>query len=310
MHITAGIRNEGTTWYINSLLQTLFIIAPLRKAVFKMPSDEHNTIPLCLQRIFYNLQFSKESVRISDLLRSFGWKTHEANIQHDVMEFNCILSDKLEKKMEKIPELKGTYSRIFEGEFVNFCEWIHVDFKSNSKEKFNCLQLNVQGLGGIKESLQNYVKWEMLEGDNMYDAGDFGKQEARKGIRFVYLPPVLQLQLKRFDYNPKTGNMMKINERFDIDEVLDLDDLLEFDENKNKDIKNQYHLHSIVMHRGSANAGHYFAYIRNSATKRRWLEFNDENVYLRQKKFALDMSMGGNYSDFRVLDKIHLYDRK
>lgn len=120
MHITAGIKNEGTTCYINSLLQTLFIIAPLRKAVFKMPSDEHNTIPLCLQRIFYNLQFSKEPVRISDLLRSFGWQTHEANIQHDVMEFNCILSDKLEKKMEKIPELKGTYSKIFEGEFVNF----------------------------------------------------------------------------------------------------------------------------------------------------------------------------------------------
>jgi ubiquitin carboxyl-terminal hydrolase 7 len=97
MHITAGIRNEGTTWYINSLLQTLFIIAPLRKAVFKMPSDEHNTIPLWLQRIFYNLKFSMEPVRITDLLRSFGWQTHEANTQHDVMEFNCILSENLEK---------------------------------------------------------------------------------------------------------------------------------------------------------------------------------------------------------------------
>lgn len=97
MHITAGMKNEGTTCYINALLQTLFIIAPLRKAVFSMQSDEHNTIPLCLQRIFNNLQFSDEPIRTIDLLRSFGWQTHEANTQHDVTEFNLILSATLEK---------------------------------------------------------------------------------------------------------------------------------------------------------------------------------------------------------------------
>ena len=144
----------------------------------------------------------------------------------------------------------------------------------------------------------------------MYEAAEHGKQEARKGIRFIYLPPVLQLQLKRFDFNPKTGNMMKINERFDIEEVLDLDDLLEFDESSDKNIRNLYHLHSIVMHKGSVNAGHYFAYIRNSPTKDRWLEFNDEIVALREKEYALNASMGGNYSDFRVWDLIDLYERK
>lgn len=46
MHITAGIKNEGTTCYINSLLQTLFILAPLRKSMFKMPIDDHNTLSL------------------------------------------------------------------------------------------------------------------------------------------------------------------------------------------------------------------------------------------------------------------------
>ena len=216
----------------------------------------------------------------------------------------------LRNKMEKIPELKGTYSKIFEGEFVNFWECIHINFKSNSKEKFNWLQLNVQGLSGIKDSLKNYVKWEKMEGDNMYEAAEHGKQEARKGIRFVYLPPVLQLQLKRFDYNPKTGNMMKINERFDIEEVLDLDDLLEFDDSSDKSIRNIYHLHSIVMHKGSVNAGHYFAYIRNCAIKDKWLEFNDETVALREKEYALNTSMGGSYADFRVWNLIDLYERK
>lgn len=97
LKLTAGLQNEGTTCYINSLLQSLYIIAPLRKAVFKMPSDDACSIPLCLQRIFYNLQFSEVPMRTTELLESFGWKSQEANIQHDVMEFNCILSDRLEK---------------------------------------------------------------------------------------------------------------------------------------------------------------------------------------------------------------------
>ena len=41
----------------------------------------------------------------------------------------------------------------------------------------------------------------MLDGENQYDAGEkFGKQDAKKGVKFVTLPPVLHLQLKRFEY--------------------------------------------------------------------------------------------------------------
>lgn len=156
--------------------------------------------------------------------------------------------------MEKVPELRGTYARIFEGDLVNYCECINVEFKSNKPEKFNCLQLNVQGLKDIKESLKDYVKHEKMEGDNMYDTGEHhGKQDAIKGVRFLKLPPVLQLQLKRFDFNARSFNMLKINDRFDIDEVLDLDDLLEFDEGKDPNVRNIYHLHSIVLHRGNVN---------------------------------------------------------
>lgn len=129
LHITAGIFNAGTTCYINSLLQAFFIIAPLRKAMFKMPTDHERTIPLCLQRIFYNLQFSDESIRITELLEAFGWSGDEINTQHDVTEFNWILSEKLEKKMEQIPGLKGTYSKIFEGHLKNHFMCVDVNHK-------------------------------------------------------------------------------------------------------------------------------------------------------------------------------------
>ena len=52
-----GLINEGTTCYMNSLLQTYFMIKAFRRAVFDMPTDinDYKSIPFCLQRIFYNL---------------------------------------------------------------------------------------------------------------------------------------------------------------------------------------------------------------------------------------------------------------
>lgn len=63
-----------------------------------MPTDieDFKSIPFCLQRIFYNLQNGVNSVRTIELFRAFGWDQSQMNQQHDVGEFNLILSDQLE----------------------------------------------------------------------------------------------------------------------------------------------------------------------------------------------------------------------
>jgi len=73
-----GLINEGTTCYLNSLIQTLFFIREFRNAVYKMPTIRDRqtddaqlskSIPFCLQRIFYNLQLGTEDyVRTFELL--------------------------------------------------------------------------------------------------------------------------------------------------------------------------------------------------------------------------------------------------
>jgi ubiquitin carboxyl-terminal hydrolase 7 len=84
---------------MNSLLQTLFIIRAFRRAVFQIPTniEDFKSIPFCLQRIFYNLMSGKKPVRTIELITAFGWSTKEMNMQHDVNEFNLILSDTLEE---------------------------------------------------------------------------------------------------------------------------------------------------------------------------------------------------------------------
>lgn len=64
----------------------------------------------------------------------------------------------------------------------------------------SCLlvQLDVKDNTDLIASLKKYTEEEMLEGDNAYDAEEYGKQPARKGVRFVRFPPVIQFHLKRF----------------------------------------------------------------------------------------------------------------
>lgn len=50
-----------------------------------------------------------------------------------------------------------------------------------------------------------------MDGENKYRAENFGLQDARKGSRFLKFPSVLQLQLKRFEYDPYADAMVKVS---------------------------------------------------------------------------------------------------
>ena len=49
-----GLVNEGTTCYLNSMLQTLFHLKYFRSMIFQMDGSDNQVI-YGLQRIFYNL---------------------------------------------------------------------------------------------------------------------------------------------------------------------------------------------------------------------------------------------------------------
>ncbi|KAK3017522.1 hypothetical protein RJ639_007459 [Escallonia herrerae] len=221
-----GLKNQGATCYMNSLLQTLYHIPYFRKAVYHMPTTENDmpsgSIPLALQSLFYKLQYNDTSVATKELTKSFGWDTYDSFMQHDVQELNRVLSEKLEDKM-KGTVVEGTIQKLFEGHHMNYIECINVDFKSTRKESFYDLQLDVKGCRDIYASFDKYVEVERLEGDNKYHAEEHGLQDAKKGVLFIDFPPVLQLQLKRFEYDFMRDTMVKINDRYEFPLELDLD---------------------------------------------------------------------------------------
>ena len=61
--------------------------------------------------------------------------------------------------------------------------------------------MNVKGLRALEDGFRDYIAEETLDGENRYMANEFGLQVAKKGITFDHFPPVLHLQLKRFEYD-------------------------------------------------------------------------------------------------------------
>lgn len=89
----------------------------------------------------------------------------------------------------------------------------------------------------------------MLEGDNKYDTGDieFQKQEAKKGVKLLELPPVLFFHLKRFEFDAYTGRNMKITDQH---KYYDEIDLRKYIAQPLKQEQYKYKLFAVLVHSG------------------------------------------------------------
>ncbi|KAF0694514.1 Aste57867_14596 [Aphanomyces stellatus] len=288
-----GLKNQGATCYMNSLLQTLFYLRPFRKAVYDTPTaddDSTNSVALALQRVFYRLQTADKAVSTKELTKAFGWSHMDAFTQHDVQELYRILCDRLEEKMKTTP-VDGLIPSLFEGKVNSFVSCVHVDCTSSREESFYDLQLDVKGCVNLDASFEKFVEVEMLDGDNQYDAKGFGKQDAKKGLSFKSFPPILNIQLKRFEYDPLRDGMVKVHDRFEFSKELNLKAYMQ-----DTTAPSTYHLHSILVHSGDVHGGHYYVYIRSQVSFQEggslWYKFDDDVISSIEEASVMESSFG------------------
>jgi ubiquitin C-terminal hydrolase len=271
-----GINNLGATCYLNGLLQVLFHLVWFRRSVFKIPHENElyrSSTTLGVQSVFMDLQKSSQAVDTHDLLAGFGWVSSDAFLQQDCQEMLRVLMDKLEEKM-KDTIVNDHIKLIFGGTIRSFISCVNVAYESKREEDFYDVAVNVKGCINLLESFRQYTETELLEGENQYDAGTtYGKQDAKKGVVFTKLPPVMTIHLKRFDFDMQRLQMRKIHDYFEFPSYMNLDEFIgedvlaanELARASGQDVPtNDYVLHSVLVHTGDYGGGHYYAYIRPS----------------------------------------------
>ncbi|NXB68664.1 UBP40 hydrolase, partial [Struthidea cinerea] len=292
----SGIKNQGGTCYLNSLLQTLLFTPEFREALFSLGPEELGTlddsrkpdakvriIPLQLQRLFAQLLLlDQQAASTTDLTESFGWSSHEEMRQHDVQELNRILFSALETS------LVGTsghdlINRLYHGTVVNQIVCKECKNVSERQEDFLDLTVAVKGVAGLEEALWNmYVEEEYFENDNLYRCGACDKLvEASKSAKLRKLPPFLTISLLRFNFDFEKCERYKETSCYTFPIQINLRPFCE--QTEMDDSEYMYELFSVIIHKGGCYGGHYHVYIRDVDQLGNWQLQEEEDGLIEDK---------------------------
>ncbi|XP_020226068.1 ubiquitin carboxyl-terminal hydrolase 26 isoform X2 [Cajanus cajan] len=276
----AGLTNLGATCYANSILQCLYMNESFREGIFSVERDVLQQQPVLdqLARLFVQLHISKMAfIDSSPFVKTLEL---DNGVQQDSHEFLTLLLSLLERCLShsKVLKTRTIVQDLFRGSVshVTTCSRCGRDSEASSKmEDFYELELNVKGLKSLDESLDEYLTVEELNGDNQYFCESCKTRvDATRSIKLCTLPKVLNFQLKRYVFLPKTTTKKKITSAFSFPAELDMryrmSELSQFDL--------VYDLSAVLIHKGTgANSGHYIAHIKDVNTGQ-WWEFDDEHV--------------------------------
>uniref|UniRef100_A0AAR2KQD2 ubiquitinyl hydrolase 1 n=1 Tax=Pygocentrus nattereri TaxID=42514 RepID=A0AAR2KQD2_PYGNA len=350
-----GLKNAGATCYMNSVIQQLYMIPPIRNGILAIEGtgsdvdddmsgdekqDSESNVDPRDEVFSYHHQFDdKPSLNKAEdrkeynigVLRHlqviFGhlaasqlqyyvprgfWKQFRlwgepVNLreQHDALEFFNSLVDSLDEALKALGH-PSMLSRVLGGSFADQKICQGCPHRYECEESFTTLNVDIRNHQNLLDSMEQYVKGDLLEGANAYHCEKCNKKvDTVKRLLIKKLPPVLAIQLKRFDYDWERECAIKFNDYFEFPRELDMEPYtvagvakLEGDElspesqvihqspplESESSGSSRYRLVGVLVHSGQASGGHYYSYIvqrhgnGSDGQRDRWYKFDDGDV--------------------------------
>jgi ubiquitin carboxyl-terminal hydrolase 7 len=231
----------------------LGVLSKSIQTIYSVPTGEKHEAGFiwALQRVFYSMQTSKEAVSTKELTDALGWGPADLAPQ-DVQRWQSTFHEELATRTEMLP-IRHILERLLVGQTMSCVSFSPQEKRSWRLENFWEMPLNVRNLRSLDESLQDYIQPWYLEPEN---------DSINTVVMFDKFPPILNLHLKRFAYDPAVDDFKKVDDFFEFPEEIDLGPFVESSDPASKSESWIYRLVSVVIHEGSYEGGVYYVYVR------------------------------------------------
>jgi ubiquitin C-terminal hydrolase len=249
-----GLKNLGCTCYLNSTIQSFFMMPRFRRQVLRLQSigsgsekGGAKSLTYELQSLFAHLEGSAKPYYnprpFTRAMKTWDGETVDVNLQQDASEFLTSFFQQIESEMNGINAGSGDHyssdenilNTFFGGEFSN--ELVaEGDRYSERFEPFHFISVPVRDRKNLQESLDGWVEGEKVsytwekgsgsknEDETGNDGGDEEKVtlETHKRISISKLPAYLIIHLKRFEFDFEKMQQIKLHDRFEFPVELDM----------------------------------------------------------------------------------------
>ncbi len=278
-----GIVNVGSTCFANAMLQVLFWLTPLRRAILAVQIEKEKdrfVVLQHLQRFIKEFYSPFKSITIAPMINDMKLNP---KIQQDAGEFMKVIFKAITRQTAQEFDWHGWNVPIqtTPGQLTHL---LHQLTHGSSFYTTKCLECNSEYPGttddfsevtvplagkprvSVETLIQDYLSPAMMDENSKFKGcttPGCEETKASRQLKLKKLPTVLFLQLERFGYDAASGQFPKINATVDVSEELLLDG------------QESYELFAIVHHKGpSANHGHYFVSLKDVVVNE-WIRVDD-----------------------------------